>query len=89
MMQHLAERQPSTVLQRVEKIFPALKESLVSVPCLNAQETVLLSWSLYLQSRKVKLSLGFINEAPRREDVLWSGDIATPYLTLAVNGGPS
>jgi hypothetical protein len=30
-LQHLAERQPKIVLHRVEKIFPALKESFVSV----------------------------------------------------------
>jgi hypothetical protein len=60
---------------------------LVSVLCLNAQETVLFSCSLYLQSRKVKLSLGFINEAPHHGDVLWSGDIATPFLTLSIHGG--
>jgi hypothetical protein len=87
MMQHLAERQPRIVLNRVEKIFPALKEGLVSVLCLNAQETVLFSCSLYLQSRKVKLSLGFINEAPCHEDVLWSGDRGTSLLILALHGG--
>jgi hypothetical protein len=87
MMQHLADRQPKTVLQRVEKIFPDLKESLLCVLCLNAQETVLISCSLYLQSRKVKLSLGFIYEAPCHEIVLWSGDIGTPFSTLALDGG--
>jgi hypothetical protein len=52
MMQHLVERQPRIVLQRVEKIVPALKESLVSVLCLNAQETVVLSCSLYIQAKQ-------------------------------------
>jgi hypothetical protein len=53
MMQHLEERQPRIVLQRGEKIFPAQKESLVSVLCFDAQETVLLlPCSLCLQSRK-------------------------------------
>jgi hypothetical protein len=87
MMEHLAERQPRIVLHRVEKIFPALKESLVSVLCINAQEIDLLSCSLYLQSRKVKLSLGFINEAPHHEDVWGSGGTATPFLNFALYGG--
>jgi hypothetical protein len=51
-LQHLAERQPKIVLQRVEKIFPALEESLVSVLCLYAQETVSLFCSIYLQTEE-------------------------------------
>jgi hypothetical protein len=51
-LQNLAERQPKIVLHRVEKIFPALKESLVRVLCLNAQETVSLSCSLYIRTKE-------------------------------------
>jgi hypothetical protein len=68
-LQHLAERQPKIVLHRVEKIYPSLKENLVSVLCLNTQETVLLSW--------VRLFLDIINEAPCHENVWRSGGIAT------------
>jgi hypothetical protein len=34
----LAMRVPKIILQRVEEIFPALKEDLVSILCLGAQE---------------------------------------------------
>jgi hypothetical protein len=50
-LQNLAERQPKIVLHRIEKIFPALKVSFVSVLCLNAQETVLLC-SLCMQTKE-------------------------------------
>jgi hypothetical protein len=42
---------------------------------------------IYIQSRKVKLSLSIINEAPSHGDVLWSGDIAAPFLNLTLVGG--
>jgi hypothetical protein len=85
MMQHLAERQPRIVLQRAEKIFPTLKESLVSFLCLNAQKPVFLSCSLYLQHRKVSYLLALLMR--HHEGVLWSGNITTPFLTLSLQGG--
>jgi hypothetical protein len=51
-LQHLAERQPKIVLHGVEKIFPPLKESFVSVLCMNVRETVLLLCSLYMQTKE-------------------------------------
>jgi hypothetical protein len=37
--------------------------------------------------KQVKLSLCFINEAPRHEDVWGSGGLAPPFLTLGLDGG--
>jgi hypothetical protein len=45
-LQSLANRVPKIVLQRAEDIFPAVRESMVSVLCLCAQKRVLLSSSV-------------------------------------------
>jgi hypothetical protein len=43
---------PRIVLQRVEDVFPAVRETMVSVLCLFAQEGIFLSSSLDLQAQR-------------------------------------
>jgi hypothetical protein len=60
-LQSLATRVPKIILQRVEEIFPPLKESLVSVLCLCDQKIFLssckfiilkvFSWDLHAQRK--------------------------------------
>jgi hypothetical protein len=47
-LQSLAMRVPKIILQRIEEIFPCLKESLVSVLCLCDQKVFSSSCSLDL-----------------------------------------
>jgi hypothetical protein len=45
-MESLATRVPIIVLQRVEEIFPAVREGMVSAVCMCAQESFLSIYSL-------------------------------------------
>jgi hypothetical protein len=45
-------RVPRIVLQRLEEVFPAVRETMVSVLCLFAQEGIFLSSSLDLQVQR-------------------------------------
>jgi hypothetical protein len=45
-------RVPQIILQRVEEVFPPVRETMVSVLCLFAQEGIFLSSSLELQAQR-------------------------------------
>jgi hypothetical protein len=49
MLHSLATRVPRVLLQRVEEIFPSLKETMVSVLCLFVQYRMFLSSSVDIQ----------------------------------------
>jgi hypothetical protein len=53
-LQSLATRVPRIILQRAEEMFPALRESLVSVLCMCAQKRIVLSSSVNSDSQRNK-----------------------------------
>jgi hypothetical protein len=51
-LQFLATRVPKIILQRVDEIWPALKESTVSVPCICAEKIM---FPAYTWSKKINI----------------------------------